>query len=101
MFYVYVIVNSAGKHYYGYTSNLRERIRQHQSHHSRYTAGDEWKLVYYEAFLSKEDARRRERKLKDGGQSVRHLKDRIKDSISLGCAELSAGLKAPSRREGR
>jgi predicted GIY-YIG superfamily endonuclease len=28
---------------------------------------------------------------------IADLKDRIKESISLGCAELSAGLKAPSR----
>jgi predicted GIY-YIG superfamily endonuclease len=41
----------------------------------------EWKLVYYEAYCSESDARRRERKLKDHGNAIRELKKRIGDSL--------------------
>ena len=39
-----------------------------------------WRLVYYEAYQSEGNARRRERRLKDHGNAVRQLKQRIKDS---------------------
>ena len=68
MFYVYILDGMKGqKHqfYVGRTQDLRRRYRQHK-------AGNVWttrrmtgvKLLFYEAFLSKEDAIRRERYLK-------------------------------------
>ena len=40
-----------------------------------------WKLVYYEAFAHRDDALKREKALKHGGQAKRHLKGRIGGSI--------------------
>lgn len=44
------------------------------------------KLVYYEAYQSKKDANLRERKLKQRGQAIRRLKERIFHSIAE-CSE--------------
>lgn len=77
MYYVYVLKNKINSElYYGFTSNLEERLKQH------YTNG-EWQLLYYEAYLSEEDAGRREAKLKDYGQARAHLKKRINTSLNL------------------
>jgi len=42
---------------------------------------EDWKLIYYEAYVAEKDARKRERKLKDYGQSRTHLKNRIEESL--------------------
>ena len=81
MYYVYCIVSSGGDLYIGYTKELNRRISEHQSGKSKSTKGKIWKLAYYEAYLSKEDARRRERMLKQRGQAKRFLKDRMKESM--------------------
>ena len=90
MYYVYVLCNPEGKLYVGYSGDLRRRIREHNAGGNRSTRGDKWKLVYYEAYLSKEDAVRREMKLKQRGQAKRFLKERIRESITSGYIELSA-----------
>lgn len=78
MYYVYVLKNSRTKRFYiGYTSDLKQRLNQHQSKDS------DWILVYYEAFGSESDARNRERKLKHHGSSWGHLKKRIQDSVDV------------------
>ena len=84
MYYVYVLTNDDDKKYIGYTNDLRKRVEEHKAGKSRYTKGySNWKLCYYEAFISKEDALKREKSLKKSGQSRRWLKDRIRKSIEL------------------
>lgn len=73
MFYTYCFKHKkSGELYYGYTADLRRRSREH---------GKDWQLVYYEAYLTESDARRRERKLKDYGQARSKLKERLRDSL--------------------
>lgn len=81
MYYVYIIQNSSEKLYYGYTSDLRERLKQHNKGSTRTTRGESWKLVYYEAYVDKRDALEREKHLKRYGQSLSHLKRRIRYSL--------------------
>ena len=77
MFYVYLLRNKSDKRlYFGYTSDLKDRVRQHN-------AKGKWKLIYYEAYLAEQDARVRERKLKHYGQTRTHLKTRLKVSLSM------------------
>jgi putative endonuclease len=69
MFYVYVIQSQrdAGL-YIGYTSNLKHRLRQHNSGESKATSFRcPLELIYYEAYIIREDAEGRERFLKSGG----------------------------------
>ena len=75
MYYVYLIQNRANKNlYYGYTADLRHRLEEHNKNGS-------WELIYYEAYRTENDARKRERKLKDYGQSRTHLKQRLSKSL--------------------
>ncbi len=90
MYYVYYLINEREDSYVGYSSDLKRRISEHNAGQNKSTRGHQWRLVYYEAYLNKEDAQARERALKMRGQAKRHLKERISRSISNGCAELSA-----------
>lgn len=77
MHYIYVLVNpSDSSLYYGYSSDLKRRMIEHKT---REHIG--WELVYYEAYQSELDARKRERKLKQYGAARGHLKKRIAKSI--------------------
>ncbi len=70
MHYVYVLKDKDSEaSYIGYSNNLEQRIKQHKS-----TKNVE--LVYYEAYLLEDDARKRERKLKLYGSAWRGLKQR-------------------------
>ena len=80
MFYVYVLRNpKTGALYYGFSSNLKQRFTAHQAMPKH--AG--WKLIYYEAYLNEQDARDRERGLKQYGAARGHLKKRIMRSMGL------------------
>jgi putative endonuclease len=85
MFYVYVIVSLKNKrNYIGYTNDLRRRMSQHNDPDFRghYTSGGQpWILVYYEAFLNREDAYTREQALKNYGNVFGLLKKRILRSL--------------------
>ena len=81
MFYVYVLKNpKSAELYYGFSSNLKQRFVSHKN--TTKHAG--WKLVCYEAYLNEQDARDRERMLKQYGAARGHLKQRITRSISKG-----------------
>ena len=75
MYYVYLIRDKQTKEtYIGYTNDLKRRLKEHQDKNPE--------LIYYEAYKSEKDARKRELKLKQRGQTIRRLKERLKDSIS-------------------
>ncbi|HBM45465.1 MAG: GIY-YIG nuclease superfamily protein [Parcubacteria group bacterium GW2011_GWF2_38_76] len=80
MFYIYLLRNKESGHlYFGYTTNLKKRLGEHNQglnlSTKRYLP---WKLIYYEACLNEKDAKRRERYLKTT-QGRRMLKLRLKD----------------------
>ena len=80
MFFVYVLQNNETKEcYIGYTENLDDRIRKHNSPSKNFTGRreGEWILVYYEAFGSKKAAMRRESKPKSHGKGKQELLKRI------------------------
>ena len=76
MFFVYVLKHPKNSYIYiGYTNNLERRVEEHK------VDKPNWKLIYYEAYLSKKDATSREQMLKKYGSSLGHLKKRIKSSL--------------------
>ncbi len=77
MHYVYVLESSVDKkQYVGCTANLEKRIQEHNAGLNASTqARRPLKLIYYEAFLLKEDAFAREKILK--GQWGRKFLQRV------------------------
>jgi len=75
--------------YVGYTDDLKRRVVEHNSGiGGKYTRDNRpFKLVFYEAFLSKEDAMRQEMFYKSGyGKEV--LKEKVKNSLGLASQSL-------------
>lgn len=66
MFYIYILKSKAdNKFYTGFSSNLRERIKEHNSGRVQSTKNRRpLELIYYEAYKEKTNALRREKFLK-------------------------------------
>jgi len=65
MFYVYLLQLKNNKIYTGFTTDLKDRVRQHQIGKVKSTRNlRPLKLIHYEAYLLEDDARRREKFLK-------------------------------------
>ncbi len=66
MYYTYVLFSEKdGKQYVGYTRNLKLRFEQHNKGQVQSTKHRlPFKLIYYEACLTEEDAKKREKHLK-------------------------------------
>jgi putative endonuclease len=77
-YYTYILKNKKdGKMYTGSTNNLRKRLLQHSKGLSTYTKKvGPFDLIYYEACLSEEKSRSREKYLKSG-MGKRYLKNRL------------------------
>ena len=67
-YYVYLIVSRVKKKtisYVGYTNNLDKRLELHNSNKgAKFTKGKKWNLVYYEIYISKREAMKKEYTLK-------------------------------------
>lgn len=66
MFYTYCLESEINEElYFGYTNDLKRRLKEHNQKLNfstkRYAP---WKLIYYEACLNEEDAKRREKYFK-------------------------------------
>lgn len=68
MFYVYVLYSNKDKKLYiGSTPDLKKRFEKHRTGYVRATKNRRpLKLIYYEAYLLRSDALRREKYLKSG-----------------------------------
>ncbi len=67
-YYVYVLLSFKDHNLYiGYTNNLKRRILQHNQGKTDSLRGRRpLKLIYYEAFLEKKDAQKKEKFYKSG-----------------------------------
>ena len=83
MFYTYIIKSIKDKKLYiGYTSNLRKRLKEHNSKLNKSTKPRvPFKLVYYEAYASEDDAIKREHNLKLRARALKQLTRRIRKSL--------------------
>ncbi|MFH1855553.1 MAG: GIY-YIG nuclease family protein [bacterium] len=83
MTYVYVLKSLADSNcYIGSTKDLKHRFHMHNKGQV-YSTKDRtpFEVVYYEAYKSEGDARKREQNLKIRSRAFGQLKMRIKDSI--------------------
>lgn len=80
MYYFYVLrfINS-GKLYYGFTGDLKSRIKEHKLGKSVFTSKNgPFDLIFYEAYLNKKDAQDAEKYFKTGhGREI--LKGKLKN----------------------
>ena len=67
-YYVYILKSLKNNSLYiGYTTNLKSRLKKHNSGENKATKPFvPYKLIFYEAFLDKIDAKNREKYLKSG-----------------------------------
>jgi len=67
-YYIYILQSLKNKSLYiGYTSNLKERFKKHNLGENKATKPFIlYKLIFYEAFLNRIDAKNREKYLKGG-----------------------------------
>jgi putative endonuclease len=79
-YYVYVLESIATDGLYiGFTANLKRRFQEHNKGLNFSTKRDKpWKLIWYESYLNKQDATRREKYLKTS-QGSRLLKRMLKE----------------------
>ena len=85
MFYVYGLQSLKVKDwlYIGFSENLKERIKKHNEGKVKSTTNYRpLRLIYYEAYLNKNDAIKREYELKHNSQQKEFLKERIKNSLA-------------------
>ncbi len=84
MYYVYLLVSEkSGQWYTGCTGDLRKRLSLHNLGKSTWTKrGVKWKLIYYEACLSRDDPYAREIYLKSG-VGKKYLKNKLKRFLSV------------------
>jgi len=80
--YVYLLQSEKSQSLYiGYTKNLRRRLEEHNLGLNFSTKADKpWKIIFYEAYASPDDAKRREKYLKTN-QGSRSLKRMIKECL--------------------
>ncbi len=83
MYYVYIIKSLKSKKlYYGFTSNLKRRIIEHNTGINKSTKPYiPYELIYYEAYKNEHDAKDREKQLKKFGQGIYRLKKRLSRSL--------------------
>jgi len=81
-YYTYVLQSTINKNLYvGYTHNLKNRIKLHNSGNVKSTkAYKPWVLIYYEAYRNRPDATKREKELKIHAAKNK-LKLQIKNSL--------------------
>jgi len=81
MYYFYVLRFKSGKLYYGFTSNLKHRIREHKAGNSNFTSRNGiFDLIFYEAYINKYDAQEAEKYFKTGhGREV--LREKLKNYL--------------------
>ena len=79
MYYVYLLKSEKdGKFYTGSTDDLKRRIAEHEAGYVKSTVHRKpLKLIYYEACIDEDDARRRERYLKSGA-GKKYLRNRLR-----------------------
>ena len=79
MFYVYIIQSQINANLYkGMTSNMEDRLKQHNAGKTETTkAFRPWKLIYFEEFDDRNQARAREKYFKSGA-GRRYIRERLK-----------------------
>lgn len=84
VYYVYILQSSKdNKFYTGFTSDLKRRVKEHQSGQSQSTKSRlPIKLIFYEAYILESDAKNRENYLKTS-MGKRVLKKQLSNYLKI------------------
>ena len=78
-YYVYLLLTKSGKKhisYVGYTNNLINRLKKHNSSNgAKFTKGRKWKVIYSKKYNSKSTALKEEHKLKKDYKKRKNIKN--------------------------
>ena len=78
IYFVYLLLtktNNKSISYVGYTKNLKERLKNHNSSKgAKFTRGRSWELIYFKKYKSKKEALKEEWKLKKNYNKRKHIK---------------------------
>jgi putative endonuclease len=85
VYYTYILGCEDGARYFGYTSNLKKRLRRHIRGGVFSTRNKQVVLVYYEEFDSRSEAFRREKQLKNGNTRRETIEKLIRDFDKTKC----------------
>ena len=82
MYYLYILISLKDrKLYIGYTNDIKLRISKHKNGFVRATKNRRpLKLIYYEAYIFKKDAKQREKYFK-GGKGKKELKIQLRITL--------------------
>ena len=79
-YYVYLLLTKSKKNhisYVGYTSNLINRLKKHNSSNgAKFTKGRKWRIIYSKKYSSKSIALKEEYKLKKNYKKRKIIKDK-------------------------
>ena len=65
MYWVYVLTNfDSSRRYVGHTNNIKRRLQEHNSGHTRSTKNQKCRVIYQEQLEDRPSARKREKYLK-------------------------------------
>ncbi|MBI4358721.1 MAG: GIY-YIG nuclease family protein [Candidatus Omnitrophica bacterium] len=85
--YVYLLRNSKGRFYLGWTTDIKRRLKEHNTGEGNYTkTRGPWDLIGYEIFSNVEDAKKRERALKHNPRMLKFLKKRALATLRVSAA---------------
>jgi putative endonuclease len=87
-YYVYILQSLKNKSLYiGYTANLKQRLEEHNTGKNLATKSFRpYKLIFYEAFLDRKDAKNREIYLKSGW-GLRSIKKLLENFLKRICGQ--------------
>ena len=78
-YYVYLLLTKSGKNhisYVGYTNNLINRLKKHNSSNgAKFTKGRKWKVIYSKKYNNKSTALKEEYKLKKDYKKRKKIKN--------------------------
>lgn len=85
MFFVYILKSKKDDDWYiGYTKDLKRRLEEHNHGDSKSTKYRKpFSLIYYEAYISEADAKKREDNLKLRARALAQLKKRLVNTLNI------------------
>ncbi|MBU0710193.1 MAG: GIY-YIG nuclease family protein [Candidatus Omnitrophica bacterium] len=98
MYYAYILKCDNGKKYYGHTNNLSKRIKDHRNGRVYATRNKRPQVVYYEEFVSCQEAFKREMQFKNGRMRKSTIEQLINNFAKSKCQGFNSQTRVTKKR---